>query len=406
MLFSQVGARPEYGIVSGRVLAPDGTPAAGVRVAAVAVDGSVAGNATPSAMSSLTQTDVGGRYRLENVPPGRYYITAGLVDIPTYYPGVRSIGEALSIVVASGGTVTDIELKLDRSVGVRVSGRVTDIPHQAPQGFLGVALSRGPLIVKASLAADGTFEFEKVAPGRYRIGVTPPFAASSIDVTDTDVVGLELSVPPIIFGNVELENGGRLPVQAAAAAAGLADPPTHVSIQAFSARCSDCVPLLSPNVRGDGSFAVYPPDGGEAWIRATTLPLGYYVKSMLYGDVNLLERPLTLKEGNNGGLRVVLTTTPPAGTPPGVKVSGRVIGLHDSAAGSSFWITLVASSSSRQGTTYIRETLVTQDRTFELQGVLPGDYVLFSPPGTRGTVPIVVGGRDVLAIEMDATPAR
>ena len=32
---------------------------------------------------SLAETDSTGRYQLENVPPGRYYITAGRLDVLT-----------------------------------------------------------------------------------------------------------------------------------------------------------------------------------------------------------------------------------------------------------------------------------------------------------------------------------
>jgi hypothetical protein len=39
-------------------------------------------------LASLTLTDGSGAYRLENVPPGRYRIAAGLLDAPTFYPGV------------------------------------------------------------------------------------------------------------------------------------------------------------------------------------------------------------------------------------------------------------------------------------------------------------------------------
>ena len=63
-----------------------GTPVGGVRVAAVA-RGDVIENAAGESMAGITETDTQGRFTLENIPPGRYYIAAGRVDFPTYYPG-------------------------------------------------------------------------------------------------------------------------------------------------------------------------------------------------------------------------------------------------------------------------------------------------------------------------------
>ncbi|HZI50446.1 MAG TPA: carboxypeptidase regulatory-like domain-containing protein [Terriglobia bacterium] len=91
-------AQNDKGSVSGRVLSTDGKPAAGVRVAAVVAPEQGTGNPTNvtggPTLLSLAQTDNEGSYRLENIPPGRYYITAGLVDLPTYYPGTRPLKAA------------------------------------------------------------------------------------------------------------------------------------------------------------------------------------------------------------------------------------------------------------------------------------------------------------------------
>src|SRR6185436_1279393 len=70
----------QTGTITGVIRTPAGTPAPGIRVTAMRTDmveDSVRG------MASLAQTDSEGRYRLENVPPGRYYIAAGRVDLPT-----------------------------------------------------------------------------------------------------------------------------------------------------------------------------------------------------------------------------------------------------------------------------------------------------------------------------------
>ena len=90
----------ESGTITGRILSIEGVPAAGVRVTAMALrePGQAEGI---SVHSSITQTDGTGRYRLEDVPAGRYHITAGLLDAPTYYPGVSTLSTATVIVIIS-----------------------------------------------------------------------------------------------------------------------------------------------------------------------------------------------------------------------------------------------------------------------------------------------------------------
>src|SRR5688572_6599196 len=98
-----------------------GAPAPNVRVAALALTATT--GLAEGALVSLTQTDSEGRYRLEGIPPGRYYIQAGLVDLPTYYPGVATTAGARSIQITAGGLVENLDFTLTVSSGVRVSGR-------------------------------------------------------------------------------------------------------------------------------------------------------------------------------------------------------------------------------------------------------------------------------------------
>jgi hypothetical protein len=75
-----------------------GLPASGIRVAAMALQDASQDRVSAS-MVSITQTDAAGRYRLEDIPPGRYYIVAGRVDLPTFYPGVLEMTAAREILI-------------------------------------------------------------------------------------------------------------------------------------------------------------------------------------------------------------------------------------------------------------------------------------------------------------------
>ena len=98
------------GAVTGQIQTRDGQPAAAVRVAAIPAPPPQSGTRpddgiqyyVPPPPVRVTQTDEQGRYRLANVPPGRYLISAGLVGLATYYPGQIDALRA-SVVTRTGG---------------------------------------------------------------------------------------------------------------------------------------------------------------------------------------------------------------------------------------------------------------------------------------------------------------
>src|SRR6185295_4375474 len=113
------------GTVTGVLRSPAGAPAAGLRVAAMTRSESLEDSL--KALVSLTQTDEAGRFRLENIPPGQYYIAAGRVDMPTYYPGTLDIAGRTVVSITAGQTVSGIEFAvLDASLGNSQPGGALD----------------------------------------------------------------------------------------------------------------------------------------------------------------------------------------------------------------------------------------------------------------------------------------
>jgi hypothetical protein len=112
LLAVQVSALGQTGTIQGRVYSADGIPAAGLRIAAQAVPDDSSANRSPNVMTAIAQTDSAGRYRLDAVPAGRYYITAGRVDFPTYYPGVVEIAQAKVVAVKEDAGLTGIDFTI------------------------------------------------------------------------------------------------------------------------------------------------------------------------------------------------------------------------------------------------------------------------------------------------------
>lgn len=135
ILLMQGAAVPQGGVVAGTLRGTNGQPAARVRVGIMEMPR--AGRGRPVGAGTLLsqgQTDDAGRFQLEDVPPGRYYIVAGRLDVPTFYPGVQEIGTAKTIQVLAKSTVRDIDFEVVAATpvgtttsslpAVRVSGRV------------------------------------------------------------------------------------------------------------------------------------------------------------------------------------------------------------------------------------------------------------------------------------------
>jgi hypothetical protein len=119
------------GTVTGVLRNSDGKPAPGVRVAAIPQTQFAADAGDAATLSSIAETDEQGRYSLENVPPGRYYIAAGRLDLQTYFPGTQAMNAAAPVRVEPGARVEGIDFALIATS----AGRAVTAGAVAP-GFL------------------------------------------------------------------------------------------------------------------------------------------------------------------------------------------------------------------------------------------------------------------------------
>jgi hypothetical protein len=95
--------QPGTGIVTGTLKVQDGASAAGIRVGAVAID-----DPTASSFLSVAETDSAGRFRLTNVPAGRYYIVAGRLNSLQFFPKGNSPSQAIEIEVEPARIRADV----------------------------------------------------------------------------------------------------------------------------------------------------------------------------------------------------------------------------------------------------------------------------------------------------------
>src|SRR5688572_23784133 len=88
------------GVITGTLRLSNGDPAVYVRVAAMRAPEAGAADTTADAgaLFSQTQTDEAGRYRLEGIPPGQYFVVAGRLNDPTFFArGAKAEPDSVSI---------------------------------------------------------------------------------------------------------------------------------------------------------------------------------------------------------------------------------------------------------------------------------------------------------------------
>jgi hypothetical protein len=134
------------GTITGTIRLPAGTPAAGVRVVAVAVPDTPQRAAESTVFESITQTDSSGRYRLENLSPGRYYVAAGLVGVQTFYPGTPTQSAASVIAVTRDSPLlTGVNFMLNNAMPTAAQGL---LPQAAQAGGLVCCRLKGNFVME------------------------------------------------------------------------------------------------------------------------------------------------------------------------------------------------------------------------------------------------------------------
>src|SRR5579872_2297551 len=234
------------GIIAGKVVDQDGDPVVSVQLIAMRL-GYNGGRRQLQPTSSATTNDL-GEYRLINLPPGHYYISAtdrrpvqnfarerpgraGAVQegtITTYYPNGVDVSGAVAVDVVAGSEMRGMDIRLLQAKVYTVRGKTVD-----PSGILPTAVltlnrkasgeNLPPVLngVNTSQSRpDGTFEFRSVLPGTYVLqvmqvnsinGNPPGDLTGRMDVTVGDANIEDLALPlvprPEIKGTAQLEDG-------------------------------------------------------------------------------------------------------------------------------------------------------------------------------------------------------
>jgi hypothetical protein len=210
------------------------------------------------------------------VDPGTYYVMAGEISAPSYYPGVNALSSAKSVLVAAGARVSGIDFKTAVPLTYVISGRVALLPGQKFSQGSRIALA-GPASQEQPVKPDGSFEFARLLSGSYTLRLIPEAFVFEMPVVieDRNLTGLAYPNSPMVSvsGSVAMEDASAAPT---------------VSLSFGDAKQNRVMEVATRQ-----SFSFFAPEG-EFRAGVKGVPDGYQVKSLTAGNVDLLNNSLKL----------------------------------------------------------------------------------------------------------------
>jgi protocatechuate 3,4-dioxygenase beta subunit len=375
-------------VIAGKILDEDGEPLPEIFVSALR-QGYLEGKRGLST-ETTAQTDDRGEYRLFGLSPGRYFVSAVFPqwgrfsrgDEPEeaqpnqqgyakmYYPGTPDAAKATAISVKEGEEIPSVEIFM-RQIGVyRIRGHVYNqitrkggtqtevflVPKTKSREWGGEQRS-------SVQKQDGSFELADVLPGSYVL-IAMWFdegknyvARLPIDVGNADVDGVSIAITPgtDISGRIIWEGTPSLEQDDLSV---MAESPDIFNFEG-GARVTSASTFVLKGV-GDGTYMARVGGQGK----------DCYIKDVQYAGSSALEDGFAVKGGAAGTLEITISSR-------GAHVQGTVTDSEGLPA-VGVRVVLVPEPSRRSQSRLYKEQTTDQYGHFEVRGIAPGDYKLFS----------------------------
>jgi hypothetical protein len=324
---------------------------------------------------SVTDLDVPGAWLLSAIAPSSLKPPESrdgqrLDWAQTFYPGVTDPQLAVRVMVRTGGEISNLDIKLAAVPVHRIRGVVLDVSGDRVSKAA-VTLGKGigsPALIR-NTRGDGTFEFETVAEGEWRIstnvdrGDPKLWAAQWVQLKAHDLENLELrpAAPFAIQGKIVMEvpEGVLAPKSPSvvlaftAGAAGLADRPAGAFLTGI------------PDAEGDFRIgSVYP---GPYQILPGPSPPQFYLDSIRIGGHDALESGVEILPGAQP-----LTVVYKLG-------GGNVRGTVEKCAGGTVRLLPHDKAMRRQG--FVLFAPCDSNDRYAIAAVRPGDYYALAIAG-------------------------
>lgn len=353
------------GKISGRVIDPAGEPV-GAALVFLRWENALCKMPLCVGFARTVQADKNGEYSIADLDaPGRWIVSAAaplfakapeprdgerLGWVQTFYPGVTD-GE-LAARVTTGSEIT-ADIKLATVPVHRVRGTVLDVRGD-PVAGAAVTLGKGSSssFQRRTSMADGTFEFESVADGDWRIStmVSGLWANEEVRVKGRDVedLALRLAAAFTIHGKIVMEVPEGAPAPKA--------PVVSMAMNTGAAAMDTPKGFLFGVPEGKDGFTVQGVYPGPYMILPGEPPAGYYVDSIRVGEREALEPDVQIATGFEA---VTVVYKLGGGTVRGACGGGTVV--------------LIPKDIPLRRPGFIRRTVCGRNG-FEIPAVRPGEY--------------------------------
>lgn len=326
------------------------------------------------------QTDDRGKYRIYDLPPGKYYISASAEPMsygesasyePTYYPGVADPSQSSPVTIRAGDEFPDVDVTLHRVGVFHVRGQVTN-------GISNASLANATVYLATTLepweefgtagtirGANGDFDVEGIRPGTYDLIAKLSFkgneyqARQRVTVTDSDLGGIRLVLTPGATLKGEIQTEGSVDLSKVRIEL---RPPSGIFFGT-----SNMSPL-GPD--GTAEFDSMP--DGHYLVRLNDLPQNAYVKSATLGDKDVLDSGFDIANGQAPGtlLKIVVSAS-------GAQIGGTVM-IGGKPFNDALVTLLPADFSKLSDDLWFKSATTDQYGIYSLTGIRPGDYLLFA----------------------------
>jgi protocatechuate 3,4-dioxygenase beta subunit len=380
------------GVITGHIFNADGEPMPNVTLNAIRQVYREGKREFQSSASDRTN-DL-GEYRIFGLAPGRYYVSAEnqnwnrLVGdrefnsvardagvkayAKTYFPAALDPGGASTVTVKEGEEIPAVDILMEEVVAYRIRGKVTDLLSKTREGQdVQVAVLRRDSGAEWSEAgstsvekADGTFEIPAIAPGEYSLLAfsfdegKAHSTQEDLTVGNADLDGVTVTIGPgvNIPGRVAWE--GKPSLEKAGLTVEISSP-EPAFIWGGTAK-----------VDVSNEFMLRDVPAGEYRLTVAGASENCYVKEVRFRGVLLPDLSFLVEKGSPGPVEITMSSL-------GARIEGTVTN-EERLPVAGVWVVAVPDEPKRAQHYLFKSITTDQYGHFDLRGVPPGQYKLFS----------------------------
>jgi hypothetical protein len=334
---------------------------------------------------SMGQTDDRGHFRLFEIAPGSYYLSASYGSFgfpdgggafpPTYYPGALSPQEASKLQVAPAAEITGINMALTEAASFTVSGKVMRSDGKPATGARLMSMRHpwegfGMMFGGSGVDTDGSFKLSNMLPGKYRLTTSTTRDGKQESGSVIVEVGSEdLQNVFIVLGN-GAEVSGKIVVEGQSTAR---IEPRQIRVTL----AQDAGPMMGgffgggpQETKDDLTFTQTVAEGSMRF--NVSLPTGnFYLKSIRMEGRDVTDQAVEFKNNDRyHGVEVVISSQ-------GGQLSGVVRKEEGGEVLRGATVVVFPSDPERQSKSRFVKTVQTdQQGSFDAKGLVPGEYLV------------------------------